>query len=268
MTTIRAPMPLLQSRGAMLRRLLLFTLICAPLSVVPSALGAGPPGLFAAVVIGVTWVFLWTEGRSLDVLGLAPSWRVVRDLATGWAGGAIVILAMALLVRALLPFPWVRNPAFDATAAGFSLLWLLGGNAVEELVFRGYAFERLLALIGHWPAQIVTALFFAVFHVVNGWPWSAALVGTTAGSVLFALVFIRWRSVPAAVGVHAAVNWVRDLLLLDPPTAKTLYAPLAPRPWSSAEQLAAMAIFEGVVVLACVLLWRSIRRRPPDAVPI
>jgi membrane protease YdiL (CAAX protease family) len=34
-----------------------------------------------------------------------------------------------------------------------------------------------------------------------------AFVSTTAGSLLFGLVFIRWRSVPAAAGVHAAWNW-------------------------------------------------------------
>ena len=252
----------------MLRRAVLFAVICAPLYLAPNALGAGPPGLLAAVVIGVTWAFLWTEGRSLAVLGLDPSWRRLRELAAGWAGGALIILAMALLCRLLLPFPWARNPAFDATVAAGSLVWLLGGNAVEELVFRGYSFERLIAAIGHWPAQIVTALLFAAFHVVNGWPWPMALFGTTVGSLLFALVFIRWRSVPAAIGVHAAVNWVRDLLLLDPPTAKTVYAPLSPRPWSSTEQLTAVLIYEAVVLLACVMLWRSIRRRPPEALPV
>ena len=268
MTTIPAAVPFVTSRASGLRRVLLFVLICAPLYVFPNLLSVAHPALMTALVIGVTWAFLWTEGRSLAVLGLDPSWRRVRELLGGFAGGAVLIVSMALLARLFLPFPWVRNPAFDASVAGFWLLWLLGGNAVEELVFRGYSFERLIVLIGHWPAQIVTALLFAVFHVVQGWPWITALVGTTTGSLLFALVFIRWRSVPAAIGVHAASNWVRDLVFLDPPTAKTLYAPLAPRSWTSSEQLLTMAIFEGVLLLACVALWRSIRRGPPEAVPV
>ena len=268
MTNAPALAPFRTNRASALRRAGLFTLLCAPLWAIPNAVGAGHPAIITAIVLGVTWLFLWTEARSLSELGLDPSWRRVRELAAGWAGGALIILAMALLVRALLPFPWVRNPTFDATAAGFFLLWLLAGNAVEELVFRGYGFERLIAAIGHWPAQLATALLFALFHVVNGMPIPAALVGTTTGSLLFALVFIRWRSVPAATGVHAAVNWTRDLLLLDPPTAKTLYAPLAPRPWTASEQMLAMALFEGVILIACVALWRSIRRGPPEAVPV
>lgn len=268
MTTISAPLPLPSSRASALRRVLLFTAICAPTYAFPGLVRVPHPVLTAAILVGLTWAFLWTEGRSLAVLGLDPSWRRVRELLGGWAGGALLILVLALLARIVLPFPWVRNPAFDLGVAGFSLLWYLAGNAVEELVFRGYSFERLIALIGHWPAQVVTALLFAAFHVLQGWPLLTALVGTTTGSLLFALVFIRWRSVPAAVGVHAAVNWMRDLLLEDPPTAKTLFAPLAPRPWTPSEQLIALAVFEGVILIACVLLWRSIRRRPPEALPV
>ena len=268
MTSISGLAPLVTSRASVLRRVLLFVIVCAPAYVFPNLLPVAHPALMAAIVIAVTWVFLWSEGRSLAVLGLDPSWRRVRELGAGWVGGAALIALVALLARLVLPFPWVRNPAFDAGVAGLALLWLLCGNAIEELVFRGYSFERLIALIGHWPAQLVTALLFAVFHVLQGWPWLTALVGTTTGSLLFALVFVRWRSVPAAIGVHAASNWARDLLLLDPPAAKTLYAPLAPRPWTSTEQLLTMAVFEGVILIACVLLWRSIRRRPPEALPV
>lgn len=92
-----------------------------------------------------------------------------------------------------------------------------------------------------------------------------ALLGTTVGSPLFGLVFVRWRSVPAAAGVHAAANWVRDLLLSDPPTVKTLIGPLSPRPWASGEQLSATLVMDGVFLVACAVLAISVRRRPPSA---
>ena len=157
------------------------------------------------------------------------------------------------------PLPWARNPGFAFDAAAFSLLWFLCGNAVEELVFRGYGFERLIAGLGHWKAQLITALLFAAFHVAQGASWQVALVGTTGASLLFGLVFVRWRSLPAAIGVHAAVNWTRDLLLVDPPTTKTFFAPLSPRRWTSGEQVATMLIMNAIVLIACVLLWRSSR---------
>jgi CBS-domain-containing membrane protein len=142
----------------------------------------------------------------------------------------------------------------------FSFASLMYGNSVEELIFRGYSFERLIAGIGHWQTQLVTAVLFAVFHIANGWPWHVALLGTTTGSLLYGLVFVRWHSVPAAVGVHVAGNWMRDLTLLDPPEPATLFAPLAPRPWTAGEQLATALVWTSLILVACAVLWRSVHR--------
>ena len=182
-------------------------------------------------------------------------------------GRRTVEVLFAACAWIVLPFPWMRNPLFSVSAALFSAAWFLMGNTVEEILFRGYSFERLITGIGHWRAQLVTALVFAAFHVAQGWPWQTTLIGTTIGSLFFGLVFVRWQSLPAAVGVHAATNWTRDLLLLDPPTAKILFGPLSPRPWTSSEQWIAMAIFDGLILLACGALWWSIRRNPSRVLP-
>ncbi len=249
------------------RRAAAFLLVCSPLIVVPSLISVGHPVVLVAVVIGVTWLFLRRDGQTLATLGIELRWRRAGELLAGCAAGVVLMAVVALGVRLLLPFPWVFNPRFHFAVAGLSAAYYLCGNSVEELVFRGYSFQRLIDAIGHWRAQLVTALLFALFHVINGWPWPVALVGTTTGSLLFGLVFVRWRSVPAAAGVHAATNWARDLLLLDPPAATTLFAPLSPRPWTQGERLAAGAIFEGVVLLACALLWQSIRSRTSRSAP-
>ena len=261
MTTsaVAAPLATPPDRAKAIRRAVLFLLVCSPAYLLPGLLAVPHPSIMAAIVLAVTWLFLRREGRPLAVLGLDASWRRVGQLCAGFGGGALLILAIATLVRLVLPFPWAWNPHFAPGIAALSLLWFLGGNAVEELVFRGYSFERLIAGIGLWPAQIVTAVWFATFHVINGWSWQVALLGTTVGSLLFGFVFIRWRSVPAAIGVHAAVNWTRDLLLNDPPTQTTLFAPLSPRPWTSGEQVIALLLMDAVILLVCVALWRSSR---------
>ena len=80
-------------------------------------------------------------------------------------------------------------------------------------------------------------------------------------SLVFGLVFVRWRSVPAAAGGHVAANWMRDLTLQDPPGPATLFGPLAPRPWTTSEQVAVALVWNGGILLACVYLWGSIHRR-------
>lgn len=237
-----------------------FMVVCSPIWLAPQMMPVPHPSILVVALILLTFLFLRRENRSLAVLGLNASWLRIGQFLAGLIGGALLMMTVALCIKVSLPLPWAYNPLFSPTAAVLSLVAFLWGNAVEELVFRGYSFERLIASIGHWKAQLITALLFALFHIVQGWPWQVALVGTTVGSLLFGLVFICWRSVPAAIGVHAAVNWTNGLLLQDPPNAKTFFAPLSPRPWTSIEVLIAGAISSGVVLIACVVLWRQYLR--------
>lgn len=241
-------------RSTALGRALLFLLVTSPIWAFRRTFSVFHPIAMLAIVVGATLLFLVWDRREPAVLGLDPKPRRLAELGGGFVGGSVVIAVMAVALAVALPFEWARNPQFRAGVAAWSLVYLLASNAVEELVFRGYGFERMIAAIGHWPAQIVTALLFAVFHVVHGWPWDVALTSTTLASILFGLVFVRWGSVPAAAGVHVAMNWTRDLLLLDPPTAKTLYAPLALRRWMPLEQFNARVIANVVVFLACVVM--------------
>jgi membrane protease YdiL (CAAX protease family) len=252
------------TRSTALGRAALFLLVTSPIWALRQASVWFHPGGLFALALAVTLLFLWWDRRSPEVLGLDPRPRRLAELTLGFVLGALLIGVMALVLAALLPYPFQRNEGFRAGVAAWSLLYHLLTNGVEELAFRGYSFERLIAAIGHWPAQIVTALLSAVFHVMHGWTWNIALVSTALGSILFGLVFVRWRSLPAALGVHVAMNWVRDLLLTDPPNAKTFFAPFSVRTWMPLERFTARIVVNGVVFVACVLMavvvWRYRRR--------
>lgn len=237
-----------------LLRAFLFLVLTAPIYLFPGLFSVAHPLLLLVLLIALTWGFLKWENRKLSVLGLDPTWPRVLQLLAGLGFGMLLIASIAICIRLLLPFKWALNPNFKWDAALFSLLYYLIGNAVEELIFRGYSFERLITGIGLWKAQAVTAVLFAVFHILNGWPWQIALTGTTIGSLLFGIVFARWRSLPAAIGVHAASNWTRDLLIMDPPTLHTLYAPLSTRPWTPGEKTTAMLIMDALFLLATLAI--------------
>ena len=251
-------------RSTALRRGLLFIVATSPIWLLPKRFPVFHPVAMLGVMLGATLLFLWWDKRSPSVLGLDPSWRPVANLVGGLAGGALLIAVAALLLRAVLPFEWGYNFRFAPNVAAMSLLYLVIANGVEELLFRGYSFERLITAIGLWPAQLIVALLFAVYHLLNGWTWQQAFTSTAIGSVLFGLVFVRTRSVVAATGFHAAANWTRDLLLLDPPTSKTWLAPVAGRDWTAHERQTTSIVFNLVVLLACALLYWSIRRRDRD----
>jgi membrane protease YdiL (CAAX protease family) len=248
-------------RLAALRRALLFVVATSPMWLVPQRLHLVHPAVLLAIALGATLLFLWWDEASPSILGLDLSWKRPVQLVLGFAGGALMIALVAVLLHLVLPFQWVYNPAFFLPLSLVALLWAFVNAGTEELVFRGYAFERLIGAIGHWPAQLAVALLYSAYHVVNGWSWHVALSATIIGSLIYGLVFVRWRSVPLTVGAHAAVTWVRDLILLDPPEMRTWFGPLALRSWTPAERQTTNIIFNSVGVVVCVLLWISIVRR-------
>ena len=200
------------------------------------------------------------EGRSLSEFGLSFSGRVAKHVVLGFGAGALLFATAALLMRILLPFEWDLNPRILPHVIVGALIFHLATNACEELAWRGYAFNGLLRALGHWPAQVIIALVAAYFHVLSGWSWQVALISTTAGSLLFALVFLRWSSIPAAIGVHAAWNWTRDIIL-TPADLTAIWIPQGTEHWTTSQWNVAQAILVGVTLLACAVLLWSLQRR-------
>lgn len=253
--------PAASDRSAALRRGLLFIVATSPSWLVTKRFPVLQPVPLLGIMLGVTLLFLWWDKRSPSALGLELSWRPVAKLLGGLVGGALLIAVIALVLHTILPFDWAFNKRFVWTFAATGLLYTLVTACVEELQFRAYGFERLITSIGMWPAQIIVALLFATYHLLHGATWQVAFTGSVIGSLLFGLVFVRTRSVLASTGFHAAANWVRDMVLADPPTLRTWFGPVAGRNWTANERQTTMLMFNGVALLACVVLYWSIRRR-------
>lgn len=237
-------------------------------SPIPLGADAAAPraSVVALVLLLLTRALLRHESRRLSEFGLSASIRAATLFAGGLGAGALLFATAAVLLRFALPFEWELNPTIAPMAIFGALLFHLVTNACEELAFRGYAFDTLLRTIGHWPAQVIIALVAAAFHVLSGWNWQVALISTTAGSLLFALIFVRWRSIPAAIGVHAAWNWTRDLIFTSSGSA-SVWKPLGTESWSATDWQFAQVILVGVTLVACAgLLW-SLRKQTGTSRP-
>jgi uncharacterized protein len=139
-----------------------------------------------------------------------------RDLGLGGLIGAALMLIPALFLGITGLVNWQWNPAgFSSLAPG--LLLFAGVAIAEELLFRGFIFQRLLTGIGTWPAQLVVAVFFLLTHLNN--PGMTGGVKILAGiniflaSILFGLAFLRTRSFAMPLGIHFMANWVQGGLL-------------------------------------------------------
>jgi len=169
---------------------------------------AGPWARLAlswGVLAGVAVVALGVERRGLAALG-------ARRPAVGDVGWVVVTVVLATLAFAATD-PLIEAAGLATTdgldAGGSLALGLaaaLTAGVVEEVLYRGYAFERIAAADwGPRGAAVVTWLGFTLAHVPAGYP-PGTLVQIGAAAGVFTLVYLRRRTVVPVIVAHVAVN--------------------------------------------------------------
>jgi membrane protease YdiL (CAAX protease family) len=179
--------------------------------------------LLTAVVLGVAWA----GGLGAADLGLRRS-SLVRGSAYG---GVVVALVLAVLVVAVLVAPRAfRDDRVDVslTTMLFEVLVEIPLATVmfEEVAFRGVLLGLLRRRLPTWPAVVVSAVLFGLWHVdgvlhrQDGPGLAAAVAGTvlatTTAGLGFAWLRVRSDSLVAPMLAHWATNslafvvaWVR-----------------------------------------------------------
>jgi len=168
-----------------------------------------------SITLLVSFLFLQAEGRTLADLGLRLGRRWGFQALAGAVLGFVLMVSNALVIRSLGGFHWETAVGPSALGSG---AWLFLVVALrEELLFRGYAFQRLADGIGAWFALGMGALFFAYAHwdnpgltdAVRGW----ATLNIGLAGVLLGLCWLKTRSLAMPMGLHLAWNWTQGSLL-------------------------------------------------------
>lgn len=168
---------------------------------------AGP--MFAEVLagLGATWLALriYEDFRVVDV-GLWWNRMSGDNLLLGLAGGAgaaALVCALPLLVGAA---KLVRTQQGSAGALAFAMLCIAAGAVGEELLFRGYAFQLLVARLGPWAAIVPTGVLFGLLHAANPNASRIGILNTAAFGVLFGYAYLRSRDLWFPIGLHFGWN--------------------------------------------------------------
>jgi len=186
------------------------------LSGVPWASGwLARQGISLGITLLVSSLLLQAEGRTLADLGLRFGRRWGLQALAGAALGFLLMVGAALTIRALGGFHWEQGAGLPALGSGAWLFLVVACR--EELLFRGYAFQRLVDGLGAGSALAVGALFFAYAHwdnpgmggAVRGW----ATLNIGLAGVLLGLCWLRTRSLAMPMGLHLAWNWTQGSLL-------------------------------------------------------
>ena len=150
----------------------------------------------------------------IAAMGLAARLGFRQEFALGavlgWAGVVVAVLPVALTGGLLLT---VSNHGLPAVGALLTdVATLLIATLADEVLFRGYPFQRLLEASGPITASTLMAVLFATWH--------AAGLSSSAGSVLaslllgflLALAYLRTRALWVGWGFHFA--WSASITVL------------------------------------------------------
>jgi membrane protease YdiL (CAAX protease family) len=170
-----------------------------------------------ALLLGVTWACVRLRRESLATVGLRLDRRWVAESGAGLLLGAVSALLAVAIMAAVGAVRLELDPARNlyALAGGFYVFACVA--LLEELLFRGFVFQRLVAGLGAWTAQGLLALTFALAHWGNpdmqGDARVLATIEIALGAILLGLAWLRTRSLALPVGLHLGWNWAQGQIL-------------------------------------------------------
>ncbi len=181
-----------------------------------------PEGLEPAMMIqGITmlvaaflpaWLLLrFADGRSFSSLGIGfyPGWG--RDLGGGLLFGLVLNSGVVVVLWLSDAVSWSPN-SFSVVEAARGLGWyfvLLGpAAAAEEVLFRGYFFQRLVEGWGAVAAVVLLSVLFGWGHVGNPDTTLLSTANTVLMGILLALAYLKTRALWFPIGLHFSWNFV------------------------------------------------------------
>ena len=191
----------------------------------------------------------------------------LKEFFTGILWGAALMILPVLLLTILGYIHWQVNVfSFSTLWPGFSILVLV--SITEELLFRGFVFQRFIQAFGNWPAQLIIAGLFLLTHINNpgmtGTLKTLASINIFVASLMFGIAFIKTKSLAMPLGLHIMANVMQGTILgfgvsgdMDPGLFKPtiVHAPL----WLSGGDFGIEASILGlcfvIIITICLYYW-------------
>jgi membrane protease YdiL (CAAX protease family) len=162
--------------------------------------------LFCGLAAFIVWVVLRCERLPLASIGIRrPTWRTLI--------AALLLWAVTRVLTLLISEPVLNTfgtEGLETGVQGLALLpiWFrvivgLTGGMVEEILYRGYAIERLALLTGQrWLAGMISAVIFGLAHIPT-WGVAFALGVDLPFGIVMTLFYLWKRDLIANIIAHS-----------------------------------------------------------------
>ena len=184
--------------------------------------------LLAALLLAIfSWLLTvgnHVESHRIAAQGLPLSAGWARQFSLGCGIGFLLVL-IAVFPVAIWGSVSLRTSfsLYNLARAAIVLGVLVSGSLAEELMFRGYPFQRLVEAIGPAGAIVVFSVLFGVVHLSNPEASVWGLTVTVAIGVLLSVTYLRTRALWLPWGMHFAWNTVLGLMLGLPVSGLRLF---------------------------------------------
>lgn len=183
------------------------------LGVEPSWFGPLP----VAFLLLATWLCMRLRRQPLSEIGLKLDASWFRQLAAGVGLGSALMLVVGASIMAIGGVRFTMDPAGGLAALAYGTWFFVWVALLEELLFRGFFFQRFVDGAGAPIALWVMALLFALAHWGNpgmeGSTLVMATIDTMFAALLLGLAYLRTRSLALPIGIHFGWNWLQGSVL-------------------------------------------------------
>jgi membrane protease YdiL (CAAX protease family) len=239
------------------------------LTAVGGYLVASAVGVFLTAVVANGLVMRIFERAHLTQIGLGWSGASVRNLLVGLAGGtgaACMVLAVPVVFH-LAEFQAVPGADPRLRTVLFVGGVLIFGALGEEMLFRGYAFQVLVAYMGPYATVLPFGILFGLAHRDNLNASMLSLVNTCAWGILLGYAFLRSGDLWLPTGLHLGWNWALPLFGVNlsgftmKVTGYALHWRIGTQ-WSGGDYGPEGGLLtSGIVMLLFLFLWKAPVRR-------
>ncbi|HVP43428.1 MAG TPA: type II CAAX endopeptidase family protein [Terriglobales bacterium] len=171
------------------------------------------PLLMILVLLAFTWmlrVFDRVPRQQAAAMGLPGGRLALWDSLFG------VLLGSAMVALTIATIAWKGDLQVSGDVHGIKtgtllvevLLVLSTAAMVEELVFRGYPFQRLVESTGPGGAIALMSALFGAVHLRNPNSSTLGLLNTMLIGIVFSVAYLRARTLWLPWGIHWAWNAV------------------------------------------------------------
>ena len=169
-------------------------------------------GMWVLLALIVSWIY-FVEKRTLASIGWQ---KITAKMIFGGIGlGLLIFIIFGIVTMAIqaIGLELNRETAQLIADQSFPFLMLLALRAavVEEVLYRGFAFERIYDITkSKWIAGIVPVILFTLIHL--SWGVGHLIFVFVAGG-LFMLAYVSQRNLPMVIIAHFVTDAIALLVL-------------------------------------------------------